>query len=216
MKSYIQYYLLSFTVIVFASSCTKDDPSAQNIFPIPAEYQLQKVDVSASSYTLDNMGNPAEMPLDSFFNRFGFEDFLYDDIINILEDSLRLATSISIKSETALDLNGIVGGGQIDSFSLSYLLNATSDTINVLADSLTSTFQIYHNSDNKTLHIYMCVYQYTDDQSPVYPTSPLSIDYFLGVLSKDQLLDFVIEEFGVRPNNHVMVMFADYVYELKE
>ncbi len=108
------------------------------------------------------------------------------------------------------------GGGQIDSFSFVYALNATSDTINVLADSLGSTLQIYHNSADKTLHIYTCVYQYTDYQNPVYPTSPLSIDYFLGILSKDQLLDFVIESFEVRPNNHVMVMFADYVYELKE
>ncbi len=110
MKFSILSTLLTFLALILAASCTKDEPSTQNTFPIPANYELQKVDISASSYTLDNMGNPAEMPLDSFFTRFGIEDYLYNDIINILEDSLRLATSISIKSATELDLNGIVGG----------------------------------------------------------------------------------------------------------
>ncbi|MBK7426707.1 MAG: hypothetical protein IPI60_06605 [Saprospiraceae bacterium] len=63
--------------------------------------------------------------------------------------------------------------------------------------------------------MYISIYQYTTHNGTAITPSEVSMVFVPDINSREELLYFVKNEIVVKPENYVMVMFADYVYELK-
>ncbi len=202
--------LSSFLVI---SACRKSDITPEIEFPSPSTYELKSVEITDGSYLLNANGNPEQIPHDSFFGQFASPEYMHAALISLLRDSLRFATTIHIESKSKLSLRGISLGIDEDSIRLNY--QYSGDSLFLTSDTAALALVVHEDKINKTLHMYICMYQYTSKVSNTLTPSALSMVYIPKINSRESLLSYVIDHHNVKPENYVMVMFADYVYELK-
>jgi hypothetical protein len=205
---------LSFIIVLLLSSCCKKpDDLSNNLLAFPATYELKSVNITDGSYKLNADGEPEQIPHDSFFNQFAAPEYMHAELQNLLRDSLRFASEIDIRSNTELTLRGISLGLDEESMDLSYRYAGDSLRLNTKTGPI--ALVIHHEKSDSTLHMYICIYQYTTQNGNTITPSTVSMVFVPDINSKDELLYFVKNEIVVRPENYIMVMFADYVYQKK-
>lgn len=199
---------------IFVGACNKNEENPGNKLPFPATYELKSVEISDGSYKLNLAGEPEQIPHDSFFIPFAAPEYMHAELLNLLRDSLRFASEIDIRSKTELTLRGISLG--LDEESMDLIYKFEGDSLKLFTNTGPISLDMHHEKSDSTLHMYICMYQYTHQTGSTLSPSEVSMVFVPGINSREKLLAFVIDEFDVRPENYVMVMFADYVYERKE
>jgi hypothetical protein len=207
-------FLSCIIVLLLSSCCREPDDLSNNLLPFPATYELKSVNITDGSYKLNADGEPEQIPHDSFFNQFAAPEYMYSELLNLLIDSLRFASEIDIRSNSELTLRGISLGLEEESMDLIY--RHKGDSLTLRTNTGPISLVIHHEKSDSTLHMYICIYQYTTQNENTITPSTVSMVFVPGINSKDELLYFVKNEIVVRPENYIMVMFADYVYERKE
>lgn len=207
---------LLFCSLIFVSllltACIREE-NPDNQLPFPATYELKSVEITDGSYKLNLAGEPEQIPNDSFFNQFAAPEYMHAELLQLLRDSLRFASEIDIRSKTELTLRGISLGLDEESIDLIYQL--VGDSLTLRTNTGPISLIIHHEKSDSTLHMYICTYQYTSQNGGIINPSAVSMVFVPDINSKEELLSFVIKEFDVKPENYVMVMFADYVYRKK-
>lgn len=212
INSLLPFYFFIIGLLLY-SGCKKPDDMPIHDLAFPAIYELKSVEITDGSFKINAEGEPQQIPHDSFFNQFAAPEYMHAELLNLLRDSLRFASEIDIRSNTELTLRGISLGLDEESIDLVYQLEGDSLTLNTATGPI--SLVIHREKTDSTLHMYMCIYQYTYQAGSIITPSAVSMVFVPGINSKDELLYFVKNEIVVRPENYIMVMFADYVYEKK-
>lgn len=213
INSLLPFFFFIIALFLY-SGCKKSDDLPIHDLAFPATYELKSVEITDGSYKLNVEGEPELIPHDSFFNQFAAPEYMHAELLNLLRDSLRFASEIDIRSNTELTLSGISLG--LDEESIDLIYRHEGDSLTLHTNTGPISLVIHYEKTDSTLHMYICIYQYTTQSGNTITPSTVSMVFVPDINSKEELLSFVTDEYEVKPENYVMVMFADYVYEKKE